>query len=79
MFVNPSPNWKAITVTCLEMPMTSENGAMIPTSTVSGLYISHPDARYFIVGEIGRDQIEDYASRRGLTPGEVENILSKNV
>ncbi len=57
----------------------TENGAMIPTSTVSGLYISHPDARYFIVGEIGRDQIEDYASRRGLTPGEVENILSKNV
>lgn len=55
------------------------NGAMSPVSTVSGLYLSHPDARYFMVGRIGRDQIEDYARRRGLTTTEVERLLNKNV
>ena len=57
----------------------TENGAMIPTSTVSGLYISHPDARYFMIGKIGRDQLEDYASRRELSVSDVENLLNKNV
>lgn len=57
----------------------TENGAMSPVSTVSGLYLSHPDSRYFMVGKIGRDQIEDYAHRRGLTTDEVERLLNKNI
>ncbi|MDE5840090.1 MAG: dihydropteroate synthase, partial [Muribaculaceae bacterium] len=45
----------------------TENGAMNPSSTVSGIYIANPESRYFIIGKIGRDQIEDYALRRGLS------------
>jgi 5-methyltetrahydrofolate--homocysteine methyltransferase len=40
---------------------------MSPGSSVSGILIAHPDARYFGVGQIGRDQLEDYASRKGWT------------
>ena len=57
----------------------TENGAMYPTATVSGLYIAHPDARYFMIGRIDREQIEDYANRRGLTVEEAMRILNKNV
>ncbi len=53
----------------------TENGAMTPSSTVSGLYIAHDEAEYFMIGEIGEDQIEDYASRRGLTPERIKEIL----
>ena len=52
---------------------------MYPTATVSGLYIAHPDARYFMIGRIDREQIEDYANRRGLTVEEAMRILNKNV
>lgn len=45
----------------------TENGAMYPSSSISGLYISHPDAKYFMVGKIGEDQIKDYAERRGIS------------
>ncbi|MDE6290356.1 MAG: methionine synthase, partial [Muribaculaceae bacterium] len=54
----------------------TENGAMSPSSTVSGLYISHPDAKYFMVGMIGDDQKEDYARRRGLSPERLSDILN---
>lgn len=53
----------------------TENGAMHPSSTVSGLYIFHPEARYFMVGNIGEDQIADYARRRGLDPAEIPSLL----
>jgi 5-methyltetrahydrofolate--homocysteine methyltransferase len=43
----------------------TESMAMIPASSVSGLYFSHPQAEYFGVGRIGRDQVEDYARRKG--------------
>ena len=43
----------------------TENFAMMPTASVSGYYFSHPDARYFGIGRVGRDQVEDYARRRG--------------
>ena len=43
----------------------TETFAMLPTAAVSGWYFSHPGARYFAVGKIGRDQVEDYASRKG--------------
>ena len=49
----------------------TESKAMVPTAAVSGLYFSHPDARYFAVGKINRDQVEDYAKRKGMTLEEV--------
>lgn len=48
----------------------TENGAMDPSASVSGLYISHPGARYFNVGTVGADQEADYARRRGAVAGE---------
>lgn len=53
----------------------TENGAMTPTATVSGIYVSHPDSRYFMIGEIGKDQLADYAERRGLGIDRIREIL----
>ena len=53
----------------------TENGAMYPSSTVSGLYIADPGARYFMIGKIGEDQMEDYARRRGLSKQRISEIL----
>ena len=47
----------------------TESFAMWPGSAVSGLYFSHPESRYFGVGKIGRDQVEDYAAAQGLDDG----------
>ncbi|MGH2625225.1 MAG: vitamin B12 dependent-methionine synthase activation domain-containing protein, partial [Anaerolineales bacterium] len=57
----------------------TETFAMIPGSSVSGLYFSHPEARYFTVGKIGRDQVEDYARRKGMGLAEVERWLAPNL
>jgi 5-methyltetrahydrofolate--homocysteine methyltransferase len=46
---------------------------------VSGLYFAHPEARYFSLGKIGRDQVEDYAARKGMSVGEVERWLGPNL
>ena len=43
----------------------TEHAAMTPAASVSGLYFSHPEAKYFIIGRINRDQLEDYARRKG--------------
>ena len=53
----------------------TESFAMWPGSSVSGLYVGHPDARYFCVGKIERDQVEDYARRKGWTLAEAERWL----
>lgn len=53
----------------------TENGAMYPPASISGVYISNPKAKYFIVGEIGEDQLADYANRRGLSLTEVKRRL----
>jgi 5-methyltetrahydrofolate--homocysteine methyltransferase len=52
---------------------------MTPASSVSGLYFGHPEARYFAVGPLGKDQVEDYASRKGMAVGEVERWLRPNL
>jgi len=52
---------------------------MLPTASVSGLYFAHPDARYFAVGQIDRDQVQDYASRKGIGIKEAERWLSPNL
>jgi len=57
----------------------TESFAMIPASSVAGWYLSHPAAFYFGVGKIGRDQVEDYAERKGMTVDEAERWLSPNL
>jgi 5-methyltetrahydrofolate--homocysteine methyltransferase len=52
---------------------------MTPTAAVSGYYFWHPEARYFGVGRIGRDQVEDYAGRKGMSVGDVERWLAPNL
>ncbi len=53
----------------------TENFAMVPGAAVCGLYFSHPEARYFGTGKIARDQVEDYAGRKGWTLAETERRL----
>ena len=57
----------------------TENFAMLPAASVSGLYFAHPEARYFAVDRITRDQAEDYARRKGFSLAEVERWLSPNL
>ena len=54
----------------------TESCAMMPASSVSGYYFSHPDARYFGVGKIGRDQVESYANRQQVSLEETEKWLA---
>ncbi len=57
----------------------TENLAMYPASSVSGFYFSHPDSKYFGLGKISKDQVEDYAQRKGVTLDEAERWLSPNL
>jgi len=57
----------------------TESFAMLPTAAVSGFYFAHPEARYFAVGKIGKDQVEDYARRKGMDQRTIERWLSPNL
>jgi 5-methyltetrahydrofolate--homocysteine methyltransferase len=57
----------------------TDSFAMVPGASVSGIYLGHPEARYFSVGRIGRDQVEDYAARKGEPLAEVERWLRPNL
>ncbi len=57
----------------------TESCAMQPASSVSGFYFAHPEAKYFGVGKIGRDQLADYQRRKGLPMAEVERWLAPNL
>ena len=57
----------------------TESFAMWPGSSVSGLYFAHPEARYFTLGKIDRDQVADYHTRKGMTVAEVERWLGPNL
>jgi 5-methyltetrahydrofolate--homocysteine methyltransferase len=57
----------------------TENFAMLPTSAVSGFYFSHRDSQYFGVARIGRDQLEEYADRRGVSLEQAERWLRPNL
>ena len=57
----------------------TESFAMYPAASVSGLYFAHPEARYFAVDLITRDQVESYAARKGMTLAEVERWLAPNL
>ena len=54
----------------------TESFAMVPTAAVSGFYYSHPESPYFALGKVGRDQIEDYAARKGMSVEKVERWLA---
>ncbi len=57
----------------------TESKAMSPAASVSGIYLSHPDAVYFAVGKINRDQVKDYAKRKGMSVKEAERWLAPNL
>jgi len=57
----------------------TESFAMLPAASVSGLFLAHPQARYFSLGRVDRDQIADYAGRKGMEVGEVERWLRPNL
>ncbi len=57
----------------------TEGYAMLPTAAVSGFYFSHPQAQYFAVGKIEKDQVEDYAARRGVSVEQAERDLAPNL
>ena len=57
----------------------TESFAMWPGSSVSGFYFAHPKSRYFSLGKIDRDQVEDYAQRKGMSVNEVERWLGPNL
>jgi 5-methyltetrahydrofolate--homocysteine methyltransferase len=57
----------------------TESFAMTPAAAVSGIYLANPSARYFSVGRLGRDQVEDYVARKGMTLEEGERWLSPNL
>jgi 5-methyltetrahydrofolate--homocysteine methyltransferase len=54
----------------------TESFAMLPTAAVSGFYFSHPESKYFAIGKINKDQVEDYAKRKGMTGDEAERWLA---
>jgi 5-methyltetrahydrofolate--homocysteine methyltransferase len=57
----------------------TESFAMMPGASVSGIYLGHPDSRYFTLGKIGRDQVEDYAKRKQMSMAEIERWLGPNL
>jgi 5-methyltetrahydrofolate--homocysteine methyltransferase len=57
----------------------TETFATMPAASVSGIYFAHPESRYFSVGRIGRDQVEDYAGRKGIALDEAERWLRPNL
>ncbi|MEO6798680.1 MAG: methionine synthase [Rhodanobacter sp.] len=57
----------------------TEGFSMYPAAAVSGWYYSHPDSQYFVVGRLGKDQVADYAKRKGWTLAEAERWLSSNL
>ncbi|MBX9609425.1 MAG: methionine synthase [Gammaproteobacteria bacterium] len=71
--------WELLDVEARTGIRLTESYAMDPGASVSGWYFAHPDARYFGVGRIGRDQVADYASRKGMTVAEAERWLAPNL
>ena len=57
----------------------TESFAMYPAAAVSGFYFSHPESKYFGLGKINKDQVEDYANRKGWSIAEAEKWLSPNL
>ena len=73
------PLWHLLNVEANTGMLITESFAMWPGSSVSGLYFAHPDSRYFSLGKIDRDQVDDYHKRKGMTVAEVERWLGQNL
>ncbi len=71
--------WQLLDVEANTGITLTESMAMWPGAAVSGWYFSHPQSQYFVVGRIGRDQVVDYAARKGWTVEEAERWLSPNL
>jgi len=71
--------WRLLDVDRRAGIQLTESFAMYPTAAVSGWYFSHPDARYFAVGKIDLDQVQNYASRKGIPVAEAQRWLSPNL
>jgi 5-methyltetrahydrofolate--homocysteine methyltransferase len=71
--------WRLLDVEANTGMRITESFAMWPGSSVSGLYFAHPQSRYFSLGKIGRDQVVDYAERKGMSVAEVERWLGQNL
>jgi len=71
--------WRLLNVEANTGMLLTESYAMWPGSSVSGLYFAHPESRYFSLGKIGRDQVADYAGRKGMTVAEAERWLGPNL
>lgn len=68
--------WKLLSVKDATGIELTESMAMMPASSVSGWYFAHPDSKYFRVGDIGRDQVEDYARRKQMSIEDIERWLA---
>jgi 5-methyltetrahydrofolate--homocysteine methyltransferase len=73
------PLWTFLDVEANTGMFITESFAMWPGSSVSGLYFAHPESRYFSLGKIERDQVAEYAERKGMTIAEVERWLGPNL
>jgi len=71
--------WRLLDVQVNTGMLITESFAMWPGSSVSGVYFAHPESRYFSLGKIDRDQVTDYAKRKGMTVAEVERWLGQNL
>jgi 5-methyltetrahydrofolate--homocysteine methyltransferase len=71
--------WRLLDVQANTKMLITESFAMWPGSSVSGLYFAHPESRYFSLGKIDRDQVADYAERKGMSVAEVERWLGQNL
>ena len=71
--------WQALDVERNTGIWLTESKAMVPTAAVSGLYFSHPDSRYFAIGKLNRDQVADYAERKGMPLAAIERWLAPNL
>ncbi len=71
--------WRLLDVEANTGMRITESFAMWPGASVSGLYFAHPEARYFNLGKIDRDQVEDYRQRKGVSSAEVERWLGPNL
>ena len=71
--------WKLLDAESAIGLQLTESYAMVPTAAVSGFYFAHPDARYFSVGQIDRDQVESYADRKGISVADAERWLAPNL
>jgi 5-methyltetrahydrofolate--homocysteine methyltransferase len=71
--------WRLLDVETNTGMTLTESYAMWPGSSVSGLYFAHPESRYFTLGKIDREQVADYAKRKGMSVAEVERWLAPNL